>query len=197
MVFDPPLIVIAAGGDGSRLGGNKPTRLLNEQRLIDHIVLWARDHSDTIMLAVRQGGSDWGTGLPLLYDRYQDIGPISALESAMREALRQGRETLVLLGCDLPFLPEDMISRLSQALGDKAAALPVSHGRIHPMAGLWRAAPERLDDWIQKGGQSMWRFAQEAGMAEVVWTELPDPFTNINDQGTLTFAEELIKTRGK
>lgn len=100
---DAPLIVIAAGGDGRRMGGDKPLRLLNGQRLIDRMVEWAKGHSDAVALAVRAGGDDWGTGLPLLTDAYEGIGPISALSSAMHGALR------------IPTIPRrdtDMITRI-------------------------------------------------------------------------------------
>ncbi|MEY3985279.1 MAG: hypothetical protein RLZ59_724 [Pseudomonadota bacterium] len=195
MACERPLIVIAAGGDGSRIGGSKPERMLGGQRLIDRMVFWANQQTDAIALAVRDGNEDWGTGLPLLYDRYDHIGPISALASALHEAQRMARKTVLLIGCDLPFLPDDLISRLSAVLAENGVSMPLSQGRVHPMAALWRTEPARLDQWIQQGGQSMWRYARDIGMADVLWTETPDPFTNINDLDALARAEQQFKTR--
>ena len=194
MASDPPVIVIAAGGDGTRIGGNKPALHFGGQRLIDRMIAWARPQTDMLALAVRPNDGDWGTGLPLLYDRHQNIGPISALSSAMQAARSRQRENLLLIGCDLPFLPLDLIERLSAGRENQIAAMPISHGRIHPMAGLWRVIPDQLEQWIEAGGQSMWRFARDMGMAEVVWTETPDPFTNINDHATLVQAEVHLKS---
>ena len=160
------MIVIAAGGDGVRIGGRKPERLLAGQRLIDHMIHWARPQTEHLALAVRPADGDWGTGLPLLYDRHQDIGPISALASAMHAAHNAQQPMVLLIGCDTPFLPKDLIPRLADALTDHGAALPCSHGRVHPMATLWRTDPARLDTWIAQGGQSMWRFAREIGAAK-------------------------------
>jgi len=195
LACERPLIVIAAGGDGSRIGGAKPERMLGGQRLIDRMVLWANQQTDAIALAVRNGDGDWGTGLPLLYDRYDHIGPISALASALHEAQRMARKTVLLIGCDLPFLPDDLIPRLSAVLAENGVSMPLSQGRLHPMAALWRTEPARLDQWIQTGGQSMWRYARDIGMAEVLWTETPDPFTNINDLDALARAEQHFKTQ--
>lgn len=195
MACERPLIVIAAGGDGSRIGGSKPERMLGGQRLIDRMVFWANQQTDAIALAVRDGNEDWGTGLPLLYDRYDHIGPISALASALHEAQRMARKTVLLIGCDLPFLPDDLIPRLSAVLAENGVSMPLSQGRVHPMAALWRTEPARLDQWIQQGGQSMWRYARDIGMADVLWTETPDPFTNINDLDALARAEQQFKTR--
>lgn len=188
------MIVIAAGGSGSRMGGNKPERLLGEVRLIDRACTWARQHSDTVALAVRPADGDWGTGLPLLFDTMEGIGPISALHSAIGEAARQEREAVLMIGCDLPFLPADLVQRLSAALPGNGAAMPVSSGRLHPMASLWRSEMEPLAQWIESGGQSLWRFAEAIGMAKVEWDETPDPFANVNDAAALAAAEKRIRT---
>ena len=95
---DAPMIVIAAGGDGTRMGGDKPLRRLNGQRLIDRMIDWARGHSDAVALAVRAGSDEWGTGLPVLTDTHDGIGPISALASAMHGARVLGRALLRDLG---------------------------------------------------------------------------------------------------
>ncbi len=191
---DAPLIVIAAGGDGRRMGGDKPLRLLNGQRLIDRMVEWAKGHSDAVALAVRAGGDDWGTGLPLLTDAYEGIGPISALSSAMHGAQILRRKTVLLLGCDMPFLPDNLVLRLQASITGHGAALPTSADRLHPMAALWRCDPDGIDTWIAGGGQSLWRYARHAGMVEVRWSETPDPFFNINDPRGLETAEERLRT---
>lgn len=131
--------MIATGGRGSRMGGNKPERLLGQARLIDWACEWARQHSGAIALAVRRGDGDWGNNLPLLHDAEEAIGPISALHSALREGSRQRRKAVFLLGCDLPFLPGDLVARLCAALRVHGVAMPVSAGRLHPMAALWRS----------------------------------------------------------
>jgi len=194
---EPPLIVIAAGGSGSRIGGNKPERLLGGTRLIDRACNWAGQHSDALALAVRPGDDDWGTGLPLLFDSMEGIGPISALRSAVCEGARQGRAATLLIGCDLPFLPDDLVLRLSAALPGHGVAMPVSGGRLHPMAALWRNKVEPLERWIAEGGQSLWRYAEAIGLVQVEWAETPDPFANVNDPAALTAAEQRIRTTGQ
>lgn len=193
---DAPAIVIAAGGDGSRMGGSKPQRLLAGRRLIDHAANWARQRSDSIALAVRSVDDDLGTGLPILIDREAGIGPISALASAIRFARDHGRNQVVMIGCDMPFLPDDLVSRLRSTLADHGAAMPVSNGRLHPMASLWKADESAIDAYMAKGGQSLWRFAETVGMVRVEWTEALNPFANINDPRSLTEAEELLRRRG-
>lgn len=194
MAPEPPLIVIAAGGAGSRMGGDKPAQMLGQVRLVDRVCAWARQHSDALALSVQAGHGDWGTGLPLLVDQDAGIGPIAALASALREGARLGRATVLLIGCDMPLLPADLVPRLSAALPGHQVAMPVSAGRVQPLAALWRSAPEPLERWMAGGGQSLWRYAQNAGMAEVPWEGTPPPFANINDAAALARAEAWIGT---
>lgn len=187
-------IVIAAGGDGVRIGGAKPLRLLGGRRLIDHAVAWAMRHSDAAAIAVRPGAPDWETGLPLLPDRHPGIGPISALASACRFAGQQQRSAVLMIGCDMPFLPDDLLPRLQLALAGHAAAMPVSAGHHHPMAALWAADPVAVEAYVAGGGQSLWRYAHSAGVAEVPWQAAPDPFANINTAADLAAAELRLRT---
>lgn len=193
---DAPAIVIAAGGDGSRMGGSKPQRLLAGRRLIDHAVDWARQHSDSIALAVRPGDDDLGTGVPILIDREAGIGPISALASAIRFACDQGRNQVLMIGCDMPFLPHDLVTRLRSVLADHGAAMPESGGRLHPMASLWSADEAAIGAYTAAGGQSLWRFAETVGMVRVEWAEALDPFANINDPESLADAAARLRRQG-
>lgn len=192
---DAAAIVIAAGGDGVRIGGAKPSRMLGGRRLIDHALAWAGRHADTVALAVRLRDADWGTGLPLLADRHDGIGPISALANAFQFARDQRRPAVLMIGCDMPFLPENLLEKLQAAFSGHGAAMPVSGGRRHPMAALWAPDVPAIEAYIAHGGQSLWRFAQTVGMAEVTWDDAPDPFQNINHLADLAAAEQRLKTK--
>lgn len=194
MIKDTVAIVIAAGGKGVRIGGAKASRLLAGYQLIDHAVAWAKRYTDTVALAVRQSDTDWGTGLPLLVDRHHDIGPITALASAFRFARARQRQAVLMIGCDMPFLPDDLLIRLRAALPAHGAAMPINCGRRHPMATLWAPDERAIEAYILADGQSLWRFAQLVGLTEVEWNEVPDTFLNINQPADLAAAEQRLKT---
>jgi molybdopterin-guanine dinucleotide biosynthesis protein A len=195
-----PAIVIAAGGEGRRIGGGKPERLLGGRGLLDHALAIACAQSDCVALAVRDAAQVGDTNLPLLGDAQPGIGPISALLSAFGFAARQRRETVLLIGCDQPFLPHDLAVRLGAALGPETigskVAMPVSNGRYQPLAALWYADVAALADYIAGGGQSLWRFAEAQGVMHVDWPVAGplDPFTNINDPAGLAAAEQYFST---
>jgi molybdopterin-guanine dinucleotide biosynthesis protein A len=180
------------------MGGNKPERELAGKSLLNHSLAWAMAHSDEVAIAVRAKEQVAEQPMvPLLIDRIGGIGPISALDSAFRFAAQQGRETVMLMGCDLPFLPSNLPLMLQQQIGANGCAMPVSHGRDHPMAALWRVDCAALADYIDGGGQSLWRFADAVGVTRVDWGDGcdPDTFANINDPAALAKAESQLSPR--
>ncbi|MCC7394201.1 MAG: molybdenum cofactor guanylyltransferase [Sphingomonadaceae bacterium] len=193
MALASPPIIIAIGGQGSRIGGDKAERLLGGERLIDHMLRWARGQSDLIALAVRAScaDADMGTGLPTVADAAANLGPISALDSAMRFASQHGRNHVLLVSCDMPFLPDDLLARLSHVIGEAGAALPDVAGRVQPLAALWRVDCAALHTYIAGGGQSLWRYAEQQGMERLPGRAAD--FANINTPEELAAAEQRFK----
>lgn len=175
-----PTIVILAGGAGRRIGGGKPQRLLAGRALIDRALGLARGWSDDVRIA-GPGGD--------LADAPDIAGPLGGLVAA----LGLGREILTI-PCDMPFLPEDLPARL---VGDAAAIVAMSHGRLHPVCGLWRpAARDGLDAYLATGRRSLHGFAEAVGYQAVEWDIDPiDPFFNVNDEADLARAEAVFKNR--
>lgn len=196
-IADPPAIVIAAGGEGRRMGGGKPQCRLGGRSLLEHAIARAASQSDCLAIAVRDAEQVAHSYLPVLDDAEPGLGPISALASAFRFAAGQRRARVLLIGCDQPFLPLDLAQILSAALGDHQVAMPVRGDKFQPLAALWRVDEAALADYIAGGGRSLWRFAAQRGVVHVVWPidsgapdpPAPDPFANINDPATLAAAE--------
>lgn len=190
-----PAIVIATGGAGRRIGGDKPAVRLAGLRLVDHVIAWARRHGDAVALAVAADSPPDPSGLPTIADRHPGCGPIAALHGAMVHAAACGRERVLLVGCDMPFLPDDLLDRLAPALdgGGVGAALPRRAGWLHPLAGLWRCDPAGLDAWIGAGGRALRGYAETVGLAPVDWPAVgPDPFANLNTPADLAAAEARL-----
>lgn len=192
-----PLILIAAGGAGSRLGGNKPLARLGGRRLIDHALAYACGQGDMVMLSAPAAIA--GVMVPHLPDSVPGLGPIGALLAGMQAAAALGRERLLLIGCDMPFLPGDLLARLAAALPEPGAvpgaALPISRGHVQPLAGLWRVEVAALGRFVASGGRSVRAFAEARGLATVAWpADGPDPFASINTPADLAEAEHRLKT---
>lgn len=191
-------IIIAAGGDGSRLGGNKPERLLGGTRLIDHALRQARIWSDDVVVALRASTHlALPDEVPVLMDDETNGGPLSALTNALAYGEQQGARYILFLACDMPFLPRDLFARM-KAQADGRVAIAKSAGRLHPACSLWPSnAVAHLDGYIATGRRSLLGLAERVGFVEVEWSDNPvDPFFNINSPEDLLLAESLLDQKG-
>ena len=193
-------LVIAAGGQGRRIGGEKAQRLLGGASLLDWAIRYAIGLTDNVGVAMPGGMS---ADLPPVVHRLNDPvttdsgegeGPIGALAAAMDFAVTQGPERVAMIGCDMPFLPGDLLDRLGAALdAGQGAALAISGGRLHPLAAMWRVMPDELSQYRATGSRAMMGFAEQVGYTTVEWDIASiDPFFNINTPDDLAEAERKM-----
>lgn len=187
-------VVILAGGEGRRIGGDKPLRMLGRMTLFDRALGHASRLSGPIAIAVRDSGQVKDARLPIIRDDPAIDGPLAGLVSALRFARDEGAGTVLTLPSDMPFLPPDLGDRLMEELPQKLAAIARSGGHLHPVCGIWSTrALEHLADYLASGRRSLKGFAEAIGYAAVDWpTEPLDPFFNINSAEDLARAERLL-----
>lgn len=187
-------VVILAGGDGRRMGGSKPLRVLAGKTLIERALEQARRWADVVAVSVREHGQAGALAVPQILDEDGE-GPLAGLASALRFARAKGAGTLLTIACDMPVLPADLPQRLEEALtAELNAAIASSGGALHPVCGLWRSsALDMLADYRDSGRSSLKGFAEGVGYAGVEWPiELYDPFLNVNQPEELEAAERLL-----
>jgi molybdopterin-guanine dinucleotide biosynthesis protein A len=186
-------VVILAGGEGRRIGGGKPLRMLRGRSLIDRAVEFARRLSSDVALSVRDVSQLAEAKIDRILDAPAIEGPLAGLASALRYADEREAEALLTIPCDAPFLPPDLLERLSHRF-DTMAAVPSSGGRLHASCALWRPeALDRLDSYLEAGRSSLHGFAAHVGCVEVAWPDEPfDPFFNINSEDDMAGAEALL-----
>lgn len=186
---DDVAVVILAGGDGKRIGGGKPLRMLGGERLVDHAVSLAGKWSDSVAIAVRDRSQVGAVHADLISD--EDVpGPLGGLISGMTFARDAGAKFLLAIPADMPFLPNDLLDRLRNTIGDHGSALAASGGHIHPVCSLWRAdSIERARDYAASGRRSLNGLATFIGFSVADWPAEPlDPFFNINTSDELAEA---------
>ena len=186
--------MILAGGEGRRLGGGKPLTELRGKRLVDHALTAARQWSTRIAVAVRDEIQVEPIDAQLIRDEPQVQGPLGGLIAAFAFAAKNGCALVLTIPSDMPFLPPDLLERLSRHIGDRGCALASSGGHVHPVCGLWRTSSfERLPGYLASGRRSLQGFAEAIGRADIEWpTEPIDPFLNVNSPEDLTEAERLL-----
>jgi molybdopterin-guanine dinucleotide biosynthesis protein A len=195
----PIAVVVLAGGEGRRIGGAKPLRRLGDETLLARALDHARSWSDEVAVSVRDGDAGVGANVPVLADDPAVEGPLAGIASALRHAESIGREAVLTVPCDTPVLPDDLAERLVASLGEAAAALAASGGRLHPTCALWRTrALDGMASYLASGRRSIHGFAAANGHATVEWPVGPrEPFLNINDSADLAQAEVWLGLKNR
>jgi molybdopterin-guanine dinucleotide biosynthesis protein A len=203
----PPGVVLA-GGLARRLGGgDKPLREIGGRTILARVV--ARLEPQCECLAINANGDPRrfaSFGLPLIADGVEGhSGPLAGILAALEWAAANRPAAAFVLTApgDCPFLPTDLVARLSQAVIAERADLAVaaSRGQSHPVIGLWSVALRGAlrQALVVEGLRKVGQWTARARLATVAWpAERLDPFFNANTVADLAEAERLaaIDDRG-
>jgi molybdopterin-guanine dinucleotide biosynthesis protein A len=193
---DTLAVVVLAGGEGRRMGGEKARRRWGRTTLVGQALHLARGYGRDVAIAVRaESQVEGAVEARLLFDDPAIAGPLAGLASALRFARGRGADGLLTLPCDAPSLPADLAARLSPALQPGVrVAVARSAGRLHPTCALWRpGALDALPAYLATGRRSLTGFAETVGLATVDWTVEPaDPFANVNTLADLRALQRAV-----
>jgi molybdopterin-guanine dinucleotide biosynthesis protein A len=137
-------------------------------------------------------------GLPVIADSVPGFaGPLAGILAGLDWAAATDCAYLASFPTDAPFMPDDLVARLSNALTTASAdlACAASGGQHHPVVGLWpvrlRAALRRalVEEGLHK--VDAWTGRYKLAVAEFP-TQPIDPFFNANRPEDLAEAERLM-----
>ncbi len=201
----PVIGVLLAGGLARRMGGgDKPLRELGGISILERVVARAGPQTDGLVLNANGDPARFAEfGLPVVADGVPDFaGPLAGILAGLDWAAAKHPDCrwVASFATDTPFLPADLVSRLSAAVGDGAElACAASAGRTHPVFGLW---PVSLREALRAGMveeeiRKIDTFTARFSCAVVEFTVLPvDPFFNANSPDDLTEAGALLERLG-
>ena len=185
--------IILAGGAATRMqGADKGAIRLGGKRLIEHVMARIAPQVSRVMIS---GPQDYGLDVPFVPDLPDGPeGPVAGIYAAYQALTAQGAAGFVTVPVDGPFLPMDLVARLS-ASGTSAVA--VDRNGLHPTFALWDMAALAVA-WPKLGAEtspSLRRLASLCGMSEVRW-EGDEYFRNINTPDDLEQAALLYRAKG-
>lgn len=187
--------VLLAGGLSRRMGGgDKCLRDLGGRPILAHIVERAAPQVGALVLNANGDPARFEAfGLPVAADVVEGYaGPLAGILTGLDWAAEHapGAEWLASFACDAPFLPADLVARMTEAVAAEGAdlACAVTHGRTHPVFGLWRLSLR--DDlrraMLEEEMRKVDRWTARHRLVEVDFPDLEtaagplDPFFNTN-----------------
>lgn len=191
--------VILAGGLSRRMG--RPDKGLIDlagRPLLAWVSERARPQVDTLLLNANGDLSRFAAlGLPMISDQSEaGEGPLAGICAGMRAA--RGFAYLATFSSDSPLFPTDLVARLHDAVARGADyAIAASHGREHPVFGLWPVA--RATDFaalFASGVRALRDIDRVMTKAVVTFpADNGDPFVNANTPADLADLEARLAKR--
>ena len=211
-----PTATILAGGlsrrmfdAGSRAGraGDKGLLDLGGATMIGRVIERVRPQCRGLVLNANGDPHRFAAlGLPVVADPIEGfVGPLAGVLAGLRwtaSAHPQATHTLTV-SSDAPFLPTDLVARLSAAVAEcpQAIAVAASGGELHPVIGLWPVVHANdLEAALRAGVRKVLAWTDRHGTVPVEFTFIEagghriDPFFNANTREDLDEARRLLDT---
>ena len=185
--------VILAGGQGTRMAlRDKGLVRLNDRSLIGHVIYRIQPQVDRIVINCNRHLEIYQEfGFTLVTDAIQDFnGPLRGILSA-REPV--GEDLCLVVPCDMPYLPLDLVQRLKQDLQHYEAAYVVAKGQVQPLVLLLKPRIiARIEPYLGAGGRSVKGWLKTLNAVAVSFDASTDGFDNINNFEQLATAAALM-----
>lgn len=195
--------LLLAGGLSRRMGGgDKALRLLGGVSLLDRVIDRLRPQVEALVLNANGAPARFARfGLPVVPDSVPDFaGPLAGVLAGLDwTALhRPDCAYVVSVATDAPFLPRDLVARLTAGIEEAQAdlACAASGGQAHPVIGLW---PVRLREdlrraVVEEGIRKVDQWTARHRLVTAAFASEPvDPFFNANRPEDLAAAAALLE----
>ena len=195
--------LLLAGGQSRRMGGgDKALRMLGGVTLLERVLERLRPQVDALLLNANGDPSRFARfALPVVPDSIPGFaGPLAGVLAGLDWAAAQGPDYpyIVSVATDAPFLPDDLVTRLTNGLMEAGAdlACAASGGRVHPVFGLW---PVRLREDLRRAmvEEEIHKVDLWTGRHRLMTVPFPDtpvdPFFNANRPEDFDDAAALLE----
>jgi molybdenum cofactor guanylyltransferase len=196
-----PLGVVLAGGLARRMGGGDKARLrIGGRTILERVLARLKPQCAALILNANGDPARFAdTGLAVVPDSVPDFaGPLAGILAGLDWVAREAPDIadIVTVPGDCPFLPEDLVARLSAARSREGAPLACARSGEwrHPVVGLWPVAlrGDLRQALVAEGLRKIEAWTARHGVAVADWPAAPvDPFFNINTPEDAAEAERI------
>ena len=196
-----PFGLVLAGGLARRMGGGDKARIrIGGKTILQRVLTRLTPQCSGVILNANGDLARFAdTGLRVVADSIPDFaGPLAGILAGLDWAAANvpGIADIVSVPGDCPFLPPDLVERLSAAR--QAAGAPLACARSgdwrHPVVGLWRVAlrDDLRKALVEEGLHKIEIWTARHGVALADWPTTPvDPFFNVNTPDDAAEAERI------
>ena len=185
--------VILAGGEARRMGGmDKGLIKFREEPLIEHVIRRLHQQLDNITInANRELDIYRQYGFRLVSDGFEGFqGPLAGIEAALNST---EADYLLVVACDMPLIPLDLVERLYLAIRDNGADLAVAHDGKREQTACFMVSTTRHADlagYLAQGDRKLTMWINRQNLVTVDFSDQPDAFVNLNTPEQLAALEQ-------
>jgi molybdenum cofactor guanylyltransferase len=199
----PILGLVLAGGLARRMGGGDKTRIqIGGKTILERVLARLKPQCTAVILNANGDPARFAdTGLPVVADTVAGFaGPLAGILAGLDWAAVHAPAITDVASVpgDCPFLPRDLVARLSAAR--YVAGLPLACARSgewrHPVVGLWPVAlrEDLRTALLEENLRKIESWTARHGIALADWPATPvDPFFNVNTPADAAEAERIAK----
>jgi molybdopterin-guanine dinucleotide biosynthesis protein A len=173
--------IVLAGGQGRRMGGvDKGLQLLRGRPMVEWVLERLAPQVSELIVNANQNTQTYEKyGHRVVRDEIAGFaGPLAGLHAGLKAAKHP---LVVTVPCDSPFLPQDLVLRLKNSLGEKDLAVAKTGDQAHPVFSLMkREVRESLEAFLAAGGRKIDAWYAALKVVEVSFDDEADAFRNIN-----------------
>src|SRR6202795_4845636 len=196
-----PLGLVLAGGLARRMGGGDKARIrICSTTILERVLARMKPQCTELILNANGDPARFAdSGLTVVPDSVPDFaGPLAGILAGLDWTAAHRPEIVDVASVpgDCPFLPGDLVARLTAARA--AAGVPLACARSgewrHPVVGLWRVAlrDDLRHALIEEDLRKIEIWTGRHGVVTVDWPIAPiDPFFNVNTPEDAAAAERM------
>lgn len=175
-------------------GADKGLIELAGHPMIDWVLDRLRPQTDEIIINANRNCERYSaSGCPVVSDDVEGFaGPLAGMAAGLAAC---GNQWMATVPCDSPFIPEDLISRLWQAVEADSADLSVAQaeGRMQPVFALLPVALlADLREFLETGGRKIDTWFARHRVALVDFSDAPRAFVNVNTPDEVQEVEQWL-----
>jgi molybdenum cofactor guanylyltransferase len=125
--------IILAGGKSSRMMKDKGLVYLNNKPLIGYMIEKVKRFTNHIII-ITANTAYKQFGYPCIEDEMKERGPLGGILTGLVNSSTQKN---FALGCDMPFLSENILSGLINNSGDEDVLLTEHQGKAEPLCSVY------------------------------------------------------------
>ena len=175
--------VILAGGQARRMQGqDKGLVLLNNKPMIEYVIDILKPQVATLLINANRNHEKYSEyGFDIVSDELSGYcGPLAGMASALNNT---NTSYMITVPCDSPFIPDDLVQRLTAALASEDADISVAHNgeRLQPVFCLIKKdLMSSMNEFLSNDERKIDKWFNQHKLAIADFSDIPQTFDNLN-----------------